>query len=43
MEITGLKYKVILALITISLFVIDIFLMISYGFVGQFLIFLYTS
>ena len=42
MEITGLKYKVILALITISLFVIDIFLMISYGFVGQFLIFLYT-
>lgn len=42
MKIYGLKYKVLLGIITISLLVVDIFLMISYGFEGQFLIFLYT-
>lgn len=41
MKISGLKYKVLLSIITIALLVIDVFLMIFYGFEGQLLIFLY--
>lgn len=41
MKISGLKYKALLSIITITLLVIDVFLMIFYGFEGQLLIFLY--
>ncbi len=41
MKISGLKYKVLLSIITSVLLVIDVFLMIFYGFEGQLLIFLY--
>jgi len=42
MKISGLKYKVILGIISVSLLAIDIFLMIFHGFEGQPLIFVYT-
>lgn len=41
MKISGLKYKALLSIITIILLVIDVFLMIFYGFEGRLLIFLY--
>ena len=41
MKISGLKYKVLLSIITSVLLIIDVFLMIFYGFEGQLLIFLY--
>lgn len=41
MKILGLKYKVLLGIISILLLSIDLFLIAFYGFEGQLLIFLY--
>ena len=41
MKIFALKYKILLAIISVLLFSIDLFLIAFYGFEGQLLIFLY--
>lgn len=42
MKYTGLKYNLLLITITIVSTILDIFLMVKYGFNGQLLIFLYV-
>lgn len=42
MKFTGMKYNLLLIIITIVFTIVDIFLMVNYGFSGQLLILLYT-